>query len=70
MNKPRITVNTESSTGRNLTFHDNVTGRNMNRAQFVKSINNGNYPDYHIRNINGIDTPCSNPDTSKKNNLG
>lgn len=70
MKKPRITVNKESSSGRNLTFHDNVTGRNMNRAQFVNSINKGNYPDYHVRNINGIATPCSNPDTSKNNNLG
>ena len=70
MKKPRITVNRESTTGRNLTFHDNVTGRNMNRSQFVNSINKGNYPDYHVRNINGIATPCSNPDISKRNNLG
>lgn len=70
MNKPKVTVNSESETGRNLTFHDNETGRNMNREQFVNSIDNGRYPDYHIRNINGIPTPCSNPDKSKNNNLG
>ena len=70
MSKTRITVNKESPTGRNLTFHDNVTGRNMNASQFVKSINNGNYSDYHVRIINGVPTPCSNPDKSKTNNLG
>lgn len=66
MNKPKVTVNSESETGRNLTFHDNETRKNMNREQFVNSIDNGRYPNYHIRNINGIPTPCSNPDKSKK----
>lgn len=70
MTKPRVTVNKESDSGRNLTFHDNITGRNMNREQFVKSINGGNYPGYHVRDINGLPTPCSNPDDSKNNNLG
>lgn len=41
----------------------------MTRNQFVKSINNGNYNNYHVRKINGIDTPVSNPDKSKNNNL-
>lgn len=70
MKNPRISVNRESDTGRNLTFHDNITGRNMNREQFVKSIENGRYSDYHVRTINGVPTPCSNPDRSKNNNLG
>lgn len=70
MNKPRVSVNRQDENGRNLTFHDNQTGRNMNREQFVTSINNGKYSDYHVRNINGIPTPCSNPDKSKNNNLG
>ena len=69
-NKPRVSVNRESETGRNETFHDNQTGRNMNREQFVKSIEKGNYPDYHVRVINGIPAPCSNPDGSENNNLG
>lgn len=68
--KPRVTVNTESASGRNLTFHDNVSGRNMNAAQFVRSIELGNYEDYHVRVINGIKTPVSNPDSSTGNNLG
>lgn len=69
-NKPRVEVNRESKTGRNETFHDNVTGRNMNREQFVKSIEKGNYPGYHVRTVNGVPTPCSNPDKSEDNNLG
>lgn len=68
--KKRISVTLESSSGRNEKFHDNLTGRNMNRSQFVRSIELGRYPDYHIRKINGIDTPCSNPDHSANNNLG
>lgn len=70
MAKPRISVNTESDSGRNLTFHDNVTGRNMNRAQFVQSIENGRYDDYYVRRINGVPTPCAKPDGNTQNNLG
>lgn len=38
----RIKVTKESVTGRNLEFHDNFTGKDMTRSQFVKEINNGN----------------------------
>lgn len=69
-NKPRVTVTSESNTGRNKTFHDNETGRNMNAAQFVRSIELGHYEGYHVREINGIKTPVSNPDKNKSNNLG
>lgn len=70
MGRPRVSVNSESKSGRNLTFHDNYTGKNMNRSQFVKSIENGRYPEYHVRNINGVATPCSNPNKSTNDNLG
>ena len=70
MTKQRITVTQETDTGRNTKFHDNVTGENMTRAGFVKKINNGSYDDYYVRNINGVPTPCSKPDSSKRNNLG
>lgn len=66
----RISVTSENSTGRNMTFHDNYTGTDMTRAQFVSQINKGNYENYHVRNINGVDTPVSNPDSSSRNNLG
>lgn len=65
----RITVTSEQN-GRNETFHDNFRGNNMTREQFVQQIREGNYPNYHIRNINGVDTPVSNPDKTRNNNLG
>ena len=66
----RITVTRESSTGRNERFHDNRTGADMTRNQFVRQIQQGNYDNYHVRNINGVPTPVSNPDRSHNNNLG
>lgn len=66
----RVTVTQENSTGRNERFHDNFTGQDMTRNQFVKAINNGNYDNYHVRNINGVSTPVSNPDSTRNNNLG
>jgi len=67
---PRVTVTSQSHTGRNQTFHDNQTGRNMNASQFVRSIELGRYDNYHVRVVNGVKTPVSNPDRSKNNNLG
>lgn len=65
----RIKVTQESDSGRNEQFHDNFTGGNMTRIQLVKKIENGDYPNYHTRKINGIETPVSNPDSTKNNNL-
>lgn len=65
----RVTVTNESDSGRNLKFHDNYTGKDMSRAQFVKEIKGGNYDNYHVRKINGLDTPVSNPDDKEGNNL-
>lgn len=42
----------------------------MTRSQFVREINKGNYENYHVRNINGLPTPVSNPDSKRNNNLG
>lgn len=70
MGRKRITVTNQSNTGRNTHFHDNYTGANMTRSQFVNKINNGDYQNYHVRNINGVDTPVSNPDSTRNNNLG
>lgn len=42
----------------------------MTRAELNKAINNGTYSGYHVRNVNGKETPVSNPDSSKRNNLG
>lgn len=65
----RIKVTSENENGRNISFYDNFTHKNMTRKEFVEEIKAGKYDNYHVRNINGIDTPCSNPDKSKNNNL-
>jgi len=69
MAKKRVTVTKESDTGRNQKFHDNRTGDDMSRPEFVKKIENGTYDNYHVRKINGIKTPVSNPDSTSDNNL-
>lgn len=65
----RVKVTSESDSGRNQRFHDNFKDTDMTRSQFVKEIQGGNYSNYHVRNINGVKTPVSNPDRSKNNNL-
>jgi hypothetical protein len=65
----RITVTQESDSGRNERFHDNYTGQDMTRGQLVREIERGNYPNYHVREINGVKTPVSNPDSTTNNNL-
>jgi hypothetical protein len=69
MANKRVTVTQESGSGRNQRFHDNRTGQDMSRAEFVRQIERGNYQKYHVREINGVKTPVSNPDKSQNNNL-
>ncbi len=66
----RIKVTEENSSGRNQEFHDNFTGADMTRAGLVRAIESGTYPRYHVRVINGVKTPVSNPDGKNTNNLG
>ncbi len=66
----KVSVTSESNSGRNERFHDNYTGADMSRAKFVSEIEKGNYPNYHVRDLNGVKTPASNPDKSSNNNLG
>lgn len=65
----RVKVTQESDSGRNKRFRDTRTGEEMTRAQFVKQIENGQYPNYHVRKIHKIKTPVSNPDNTINNNL-
>lgn len=67
--KPQITVIKESDSGRNERFRDNETGKGMTRPQLVREIERGNYDDYHVREINGVKTPVSNPAGKASNNL-
>lgn len=69
MGRKRVSVTKESQSGRNQKFHDNYTNQEMSRAEFVKEIQKGNYENYHVRTINGVKTPVSNPDSSTNNNL-
>ena len=69
MANKRITVTAETPTGRNVSYKDNRTGESMTRPQLVKKIEQGVYPNYHNRVVNGIKTPCSNPDGKPGNNL-
>ena len=68
MPKP-IKVTSESSTGLNQKFQL-PSGEEIPRGKLANQINQGLHPGYHVRKINGKNIPCSNPDTSKKNNLG
>ena len=70
MANKRVSVRSETPTGRNTRFHDNRTGADMSRSEFVRQIERGNYQNYHVREINGVKTPVSNPDRSEHNNLG
>lgn len=65
----RVSVTQESESGRNERFQDNRTGDSMSRAEFVRQIEAGKYPNYHVREINNVKTPVSNPDSSEANNL-
>jgi hypothetical protein len=38
--------------------------KEMSRGEFVRQIQQGDYPNYHVRIINGVPTPVSNPDGS------
>ena len=70
MPKKPVKVIKENVSGRNTRFWDINTGKTMTRAQFANKIEKGNYNQYHIRMINGLRTPVSNPDGKIKNNLG
>jgi hypothetical protein len=69
LGKNTVKVTAESETGRNTRFRDTTKGTDMTLNQFVKKIEKGDYADYHVRVINGVKTPASNPDNSSKNNL-
>jgi hypothetical protein len=65
-----VIVTSESDSGRNLQFHDNKSGENMSRAEFVKQIEQGKFPSYYVKEMNGLKTPVSKPDKSIADNLG
>lgn len=68
--RPRLEVTKESDSGRNQRFRDTRTGEEMSRAETVRRIRSGEYDDYHVRKVNGLPTPVSNPNRSENDNLG
>ena len=64
-----VVVTSEDDFGRYQKFHDNKSVKNMTRVEFVKQIEQGKFDDYHVRKVNGLKTPVSNPDRSEGNNL-
>ncbi len=64
----KIIVTHESKTGRNTRFRVPGQGE-ISRRELAQQIRNGDHPDYHVRVLNGLATPVSNPDRSKGNNL-
>jgi len=69
MGRKRVEVIRESDSGRNLEFLDTRTHKEMSRAEFVRRIERGEYPGYHVRKVHRIKTPVSNPDETTDNNL-
>lgn len=68
--KPRLEVTKESQTGRNERFLDRKTGEELTRSETVKKIEKGEIPGYHIRKVNDLKTPVSNPNKKTSDNLG
>lgn len=66
----RISVIKKSPTGSNELFKDNYENKMMTKNEFVKKIEKDKYENYHVRIIDGVKTPVSNPDKTKNNNLG
>jgi hypothetical protein len=65
-----VVVVREDDHMRNVDFVDTLTGRAITRAEFVDAIHAGQYPDYYVRNIHGVPTPVSRPNTTTSDNLG
>ena len=67
--KSSITVTSESETGRNVRF--SVAGQgDVSRQALVQQIRAGEHQNYHVRIINGLATPVSNPNGTEGDNLG
>ncbi len=65
-----VRVTRETDSGLNTQFIDESTGQTMTRGQFASQIEAGNYPEYHVRRVDGRRIPASNPNSSEGDNLG
>ncbi len=64
-----IIVLAEDEKGRNEIFFDLVKKQVFTRSEFVSLIQAKEYLGYTVKNINGVETPVSNPDGRRTNNL-
>lgn len=63
-----VIVTEQTDSGLNQAFK--APGRpEMSRPEFVKQIEKGNFPDYHVLHKDHMKIPRSNPDGKKGNNL-
>jgi hypothetical protein len=69
MSNNKITVTSESDTGRNTRFHVPGHGE-IPRQTLVQQIRAGEHEGYHVRVINRVATPVSNPNGNSDDNLG
>lgn len=65
-----VIVTDESRSGLNRRFRDNASKTSMTRGQFADRIERGEYPDYHVRRVEGRRIPASNPNGRDRDNLG
>lgn len=70
MARKQISVVEQDENGRNETFKIHGTNEVVSREELAERIQNGEFDDYHVREINGVKTPVSNPDGKEGNNLG
>lgn len=65
-----LKVTEETDSGRNMRFLNMLTGQDFSLSEIVGAIKSGQYPEYEVCIIDGIETPRSKADASVANNLG
>lgn len=68
--RKNVVVTKENCNGRNVKFLDRNTNTEMTRSEFVRKIEAGQYPGYHVKHRDKWSFPASNPDNKVRNNLG
>jgi hypothetical protein len=69
MNNRPLRVLRESETGRDILYGDLNTYEEYTLPELVQRIEAGLYPNYHLRVINDIQTPVSNPNKIVADNI-
>ena len=67
-----VKVIVENESGRNKIFQDTRNNHIMTDKDFISRIKNTNsvyHEHYYVRKVNGIETPVSKPNNTKRDNL-